>query len=154
MALACVPALAALALVYVDKLLGEMAANGIDVQQISGGVRHELETTRILANGFIVTSLLWASALASMIDRRLRRAAVYMAIAAAFSFFGVIHSPLPGAAIFLPWQLEADLRQTPLGYCIGYLAVAALLAAWPCREAPIDDDEHEVSSDQTPAHED
>jgi AGZA family xanthine/uracil permease-like MFS transporter len=136
-ALACVPALAALALIYVDKLLGridvligEAALAGVELVRLDDALSGELSVVRVLANGFIVTSLLWAAALASLIDRRLLAAAAYMAVAAACSVFGVIHSPLPGNPIFLPWNLEASLRATPLGYFAGYLATAFLLVLW------------------------
>jgi AGZA family xanthine/uracil permease-like MFS transporter len=129
-ALACVPALAALGLLYADKFLGALAAAGIRPDQLAPPLRHEIETTRILANGFIVTSLLWASALAALIDRRFLLAANYFGVAGLLSCFGVIHSPLPGAALFLPWTLDATLRQVPLGYGTGYFLVGLGLSAW------------------------
>ena len=61
---------------------------------------------RILANGYIVTSLLWASALAAMIDRRLQVAAAYFAVAACGTLFGVIHSPLPGSPRVLALAID------------------------------------------------
>ncbi len=134
-ALACVPALAALALIFVDKIFGDpvMFANNISIDKLQGAtLRHELLTVRVLANGFIVTSLIWASALAALIDRRLWLAAVYFAVAAAFSLFGVIHSPLPGSPMFLPWQLKDHLWQVPVQYAGGYLLVAVVLLAWGC----------------------
>jgi AGZA family xanthine/uracil permease-like MFS transporter len=129
-ALACLPALAALALIDVDTILGEVAAKGIAVDQLSAELQVRVDTVRALANGFILTSLLWASALAAMIDRRLTTAAGYFTIAGVFAFFGVIHSPLPGSPMFLPWNLELHVRSTPLHFGGGYLAVAALLALW------------------------
>ena len=49
----------------------------------------------MLGNGFIVTALLWGSALVAIIERRLRVAAAVLAIAAVATLFGLIHSPLP-----------------------------------------------------------
>jgi AGZA family xanthine/uracil permease-like MFS transporter len=129
-ALACVPALAALTWLYVDKLLGEARAHGLTLQQLSAPLQLELQTVRVLANGFILTSLLWASALASIIDRRLSRSAIFFLIAAGCSLFGIIHSPLDGAAMFQPWNLNGDVRHTPLGFAAGYLATALLLVGW------------------------
>ena len=100
------------------------------VDQLSAALQTEIGTIRILANGFIVTSLLWASALAALIDHQLLRAAGYFVISGLFSLFGIIHSPLPGSPIFLPWNLDEAARTTPLGYAGGYLAVAVLLALW------------------------
>jgi AGZA family xanthine/uracil permease-like MFS transporter len=129
-ALACVPALGALVLIYVDKFLGEMARLQVSFDQLSPGLQTEVTTVRVLANGFIVTSLLWASALAAIIDRKLIWAAGCFLVAAVCSFFGVIHSPLPGSPVFLPWNLPADLQSIPWGYGTGYLAIALLLLIW------------------------
>lgn len=129
-ALACIPAMAALVLIYSDKITGEMAALGVATGQLSESLRGELLTIRALANGFIVTSLLWASALAALIDRRLIAASVYFAIAGVASLFGVIHSPLPGSPLFWPWRLDPAVQGVPLGFAAGYLAMALLLVVW------------------------
>lgn len=129
-ALACVPALAALALIFIDKILndGVMFANGINESQLRDAtLRHELQTIRALANGFLVTSLLWASGLASMIDRRLVWASGYFAVAAGCTLFGVIHSPFANARVFLPWTLVAEARAMTIQYASAYAAVAILL---------------------------
>jgi AGZA family xanthine/uracil permease-like MFS transporter len=97
-ALACVPALAALAMIYVDKLLPLGA-------KIAGThMEGEVATLRIVSNGFIVTSLIWSSALAALIDRKLFWAATFFLAAGVCTAFGVIHSPAPGSPLFLPWQ--------------------------------------------------
>jgi AGZA family xanthine/uracil permease-like MFS transporter len=132
-ALACVPALATLVLLYVDKLFGDGAlrAHGLQIGSLQDGtLRHELQTIRMLGNGFVMTSLLWASALATLIDGRLRRAAVYFGVAALAAAFGVIHSPQPGNPVFLPWRLNAELLPATLQYVSGYAAVAILLTLW------------------------
>lgn len=129
-ALACVPALAALALIYIDKILGELGPQGVTLDQLSAPLKLELNTVRILASGFIVTSLLWASALAALIDRKLLHAAAYFGLCSLGSLFGVMHSPLPGSPLFLPWHLPSPQSQVPLQYGGGYLAVAAVLVGW------------------------
>lgn len=132
-ALACIPALAALVSMYVDKLFGDPALLGhqLSAAALDGVLRQELQTIRILGNGFVVTSLLWASALASLIDRRLGLAAVYFLIAAGCAACGIIHSPLPGNPVFLPWRLDGELLQaTTLQYLGGYTAMAMLLIVW------------------------
>ena len=146
--IACVPALASLVLIFIDKFLGEMAAHGISLEQISGGLQAEIATIRVLGNGFIVTSLLWASALAAMIDRKLRVAAVCMAVAAGLSLFGIMHSPFPGAAMFLVWNLDEASRQTPFSYTAGYLLIALMMISWDAwlrstgYEFPLQESEH------------
>jgi AGZA family xanthine/uracil permease-like MFS transporter len=141
--LGCIPALAALALIYLDSFLGELARLGISPDQLLEGFRTQIDIVRILANGFIVTSLMWASLLAKIIDRRLQTAAGIAAIMALFTLFGITHSPLPGAPMFVPWpyllpgaeqlatwQLGPDSIRTPLEYAAGYLIVAVMLYAW------------------------
>jgi AGZA family xanthine/uracil permease-like MFS transporter len=110
--LACLPALAQLGLIFIDKLHPQM------------------QTVRILANGFIVTSLLWASALAAIIDRRLWRAAVLFAVCGACTLVGIIHSPLPGSPMFLPWQLAEAVQHHVYPFAAGYACASLLLLGW------------------------
>jgi AGZA family xanthine/uracil permease-like MFS transporter len=150
--LACVPALAALTLIFIDKILGELGPQGVSSESLSAPLQLELNTIRILASGFIVTSLLWASGLAAIIDRRLNVAAVYFAITAVCSFVGIIHSPLPGSPMFLPWNLDATSLQTPLQYGGGYLLTAVMLLGWhywlrQAGEAAFQDDAGECHGD-------
>lgn len=140
-ALACVPALAFLAVNFPNQIFGDPAltAAGISRQTLVGGeLQASLATLTMLSNGFIVTSLLWAWALAAIIDGRLRLAAAVFGLAAGLTLFGVIHSPSPTNRMFLPIGLEAwgtlvlgaADRPAVLEYAAGYLAVALLLAAW------------------------
>jgi AGZA family xanthine/uracil permease-like MFS transporter len=88
----------------------------------------EALVTVALGNGFILTAMLWGAFLAEMIDRRLRRSALYLAILAVFTFFGVVHSSSPDGNIYLPWRLPGELeRAVPYQFALGYLALAALL---------------------------
>src|SRR5205823_354201 len=91
---------------------------------------HELQTIRMLSSGFIVTSLVWASALAAIIDRRLSWAAAFFLVASVCALFGVIHSPAPGSPLFLPWRLEAANQPAVCQYTLGYLLVAVMLFVW------------------------
>ncbi len=91
---------------------------------------------RCLAHGFIVTSLLWASCLSAILDRHMYRAALFLVVAAACSLVGVIHSPLSPEAIAWPWDVVAQMPQSPDLVCQspyhwagGYLLAAGLLAA-------------------------
>jgi AGZA family xanthine/uracil permease-like MFS transporter len=133
LALACVPALAALAWIFASNLLGDKAilACGLGIDSLQNpALRQELHTLQILSSGFIVTSLLWASGLALIIDRRLRLASLYFWLAAACTLFGIIHSPLPGGALFWPWELGHSTQRVVFDYAGGYAAVAAILLAW------------------------
>jgi AGZA family xanthine/uracil permease-like MFS transporter len=89
----------------------------------------------MLSGGFIITSLLWASALAMLIDRRMKAAAGFFGVGAVASPFGVIHSPLRGSPLALPWDLPETLPvsaagQTPTTIAASYALLAALLAVW------------------------
>ena len=142
---ACVPALATLGLIFIDKTFGDplLIQNEITIAGLQGeSLRGELTTLRILANGFIVTSLVWASALAAIIDRRLPRAAAFFFVAAGCTLFGVMHSPLPGSPLFLPWQLAEESQRFVYQFGLGYALVGAMLLVWgllcqqPVDEAP------------------
>jgi AGZA family xanthine/uracil permease-like MFS transporter len=126
-AIACVPALAALVTIQADKLV---AAGAVP----TGSLARELFSIRLLSSGFIVTSLLWAGMLAALIDRKLLVAAGWCLAAGACTLCGVIHSPFADGRLFLPWDIgllpaEASGR-SPLELATAYAVLAALFAAW------------------------
>ena len=126
-AMACIPALAALAKIQADKLL---AAGAIP----QGPLVAELFSVRLLAAGFIVTSLVWAGLVAALIDRHLRAAAGWCLAAASLTLCGVIHSPFADGRLFLPWsigELPAEAAgRGPLTLAASYGLLAVLFAAW------------------------
>jgi len=174
--LACVPALAFLAYLYADQLLGGfgiqslnqqsvlrpdlqqaldgLAANATGNQELMDQLRtvedsfrirpdllSDLHTVHILKQGFILTSLLWASMLAMAIDRRMNQAAIFTALAGVFTLFGLIHSPLSNNALFLPiavpglseaWLLPKEMMSTMLQLAFGYFATSGLFVLWGC----------------------
>jgi AGZA family xanthine/uracil permease-like MFS transporter len=104
--------------------------------------RLQVQTLRCLANGFIVTSMLWAAALAMLHDGRLAHAAAYFAVAGVFALFGVIHSPLSDEQVALPNRVlavfdeganqhypyrEAVRYQTPYHWAGAYALVTLML---------------------------
>ncbi len=101
LAFAILPALAYLITIPINQALGGRPPAESAVVM--------MQTLRCLANGFIVTSLLWAAALAMILDGRLRAAAGYFLVAGACAFFGVIHSPLPNEQIGLPYHVLEKL---------------------------------------------
>ena len=126
-AIACVPALAALVTIQADKLIAAGAAP-------QGQLALDLFTMRTLAAGFIVTSLLWAGMVTALIDRRLFAAAGWCLAAAVFTAFGIIHSPFPDGRLFLPWSL-GELPATangrgPLDLAAAYSLLATIFAGW------------------------
>ncbi|MFM9117842.1 MAG: permease, partial [Planctomycetota bacterium] len=124
-ALACVPALATLVQIYVEKLTGVFVAPGT-VAKFPPALAAELQTIRLLANGFVITSLCWASLLAALIYRQLRRASACAALAAVATLFGIMHSPLPGNPLVWPGSLPPDAAAATWSLALSYAVVAVL----------------------------
>jgi len=93
----------------------------------AGKALPELLVTVALGNGFIVTAMLWGGFLAELVDRRLRRSAIYLAILALLAFFGVIHSSSPDGAMYLPWRLVGMAQQVPYQFALAYAVLALML---------------------------
>lgn len=140
-ALACLPALAVLAMNLPNQMLGDgtlMAAN-ISVDSLSGdSLRANIKTLTMLSSGFILTSLLWAWMLAAAIDRKLKLASAVMFTAMVLTLFGVMHSPLPGNQLFMPFGpqswgnvvLDAGNQKYVWEFAAGYGAAAILFLVW------------------------
>jgi len=132
-AASCIPALAALTKIQTDKLLAAGA-------RPEGVLAAELFSIRLLAAGFIVTSLLWAGLVAALIDRKLGVAALWCLTAAALAACGVIHSPFADGRLFLPWaagELPPEAAgRGPLVMAGAYLLLAGLFAAWAAWQRP------------------
>ena len=140
-ALGCVPALAFLALAFPGQLFGDPTAFAAKFNPSTLAdpvLKQKLTTLTMLSNGFILTSLLWAWALAAIIDRKAITAAIVFAAAGTLTLFGFIHSPLAENRLFLPfgpdswgsWVLDATLRPMTMEYALGYFACGALLVGW------------------------
>ena len=128
-AFAMLPALAYLALVVLKNV------HGPAIPEREGG-RLVFQTLLCLANGFIITSVLWSAALAMILDGRMGAAAVYFVIAGVATLFGVMHSPLIDERIDLPWRVLADVQgplvgalryQTPYHWAAAYGMMAITL---------------------------
>jgi AGZA family xanthine/uracil permease-like MFS transporter len=156
-AMACIPALAYLASLALNRLLPVM---GRPFADLPPELQQWIQTVTILAGGgtFIVTSLLWSTALAHLIDGRIRSSAATLLLGAVFSWFGIIHSPLPSSPILFPagvlQRLEADgkaaatARQTPYHWSVAYVLTAVtLLALGRFGTAPRGDEAHSLMPD-------
>jgi len=78
----------------------------------------------MLANGFILTAMLWGGAAAFLIDKRIGATAVTLAVCAGLALFGFIHSVTPSGGIYAPWRIGSRL---PVQWAAAYLGLAALL---------------------------
>jgi adenine/guanine/hypoxanthine permease len=136
-ALACVPALAYLAVLAFNQFAPDLKP----FAELRPQSQHWIQTMTVLAGGggFILTSLLWATALAHLIDGRIRPLVATLLLASAFSWFGIIHSPLAASPIMAPSavirQLEAEgkagvsAQQTPYHWAAAYALLALSLVA-------------------------
>lgn len=126
-AVACIPALAALVIIQTDKLVAAGASP-------EGQLATELYSLRILASGFIITSLLWAGMTAALIDQKIIQAAAWCTSAAILTLFGVIHSPFADGRMFFPWAIgdlptESNGR-SPLELMTAYLLLTITFIGW------------------------
>ncbi|WP_262695787.1 hypothetical protein [Kordiimonas aquimaris] len=83
----------------------------------------------VMSRGYILTSIIWAALIVWIIDKRLERAAFAAITAAIFTEFGLIHSALPSAGMYLPWAIPdlGGLEVLPHRLAAGYLIAGLLL---------------------------
>lgn len=94
---------------------GLLAGVGRSPADLTGDARLTWQTLTILGNGFILSAVLWGTALVAIIDRRFAAAGVVFAITSGSVLFGLVHSPAPGGALFWPWQPPGPLPATLAG---------------------------------------
>lgn len=87
----------------------------------------ELAVIAVLGNGFIITSMIWASFVVALIDGRVARAAGIVLLGAVLTLFGLIHSVDPAGSIYLPWQLGAGAQSMAWQFVGAYVALAIVL---------------------------
>lgn len=141
-AIACIPALATLLSVQIGQIWGDGAAiaAGLNPGTLQNPeLAASLQTITMLANGFILTSIFWASAIAMVIDRRMIAAAYFYFAAAFCTLFGLIHSPLSNSPILFPIQLPGlptsavlptEHFATVMNWTMGYLIIGGLMILW------------------------
>ena len=125
-AIGFIPVAAALVAIQAGGLL---AGVGKTTADLSGEAAASFLTLSVLGNGFILTALLWSSAVVFIIDgaprpcrRRVRRWPARRASADS------IHSPLPSGALFWPWAASASVSAHLAG-AYGVVASLCCLAA-------------------------
>lgn len=88
----------------------------------------DLATIVTLGNGFIITAMIWSTALVAMIEQQYRRAAAVLLLGAVLASFGFIHSVDPRGSIYLPWTITGLPKAILWQFVGAYVALAALLA--------------------------
>jgi AGZA family xanthine/uracil permease-like MFS transporter len=132
-AFAIMPVVGYLVLTYADSLVGKLDPAVV----LPAALTAELGILRAVGHGFILTAILWGGFLAHLIDGKIRSAAVYSLICAAFSLFGLIHSVSPSGEIYFPWQAGNNLVwQIALGYALIALALLCRPAQKSVGESP------------------
>ena len=87
----------------------------------------ELAVITLLGNGFIITSMIWASFVVALIDGKTGRAALILLMGAGLTLFGLVHSVDPAGGIYLPWLLDATSRSRVWQFAGAYGVLAAVL---------------------------
>ncbi len=83
----------------------------------------------VMARGYILTSLIWGALLVWVVDRKMTRAAFAAFTAAICTEFGIIHSVLPSAGMYLPWAIPemGGFEILPHRLATGYLIAGIML---------------------------
>lgn len=131
-AIAMIPVAAAAIVLQANVLLAGVGRSAAD---LAGDARQTWQTLTVLGNGFILTALVWSSALAAIVDRRFAAAGVVFAAASGAVLLGLMHSPLAGGALFWPWSVPGTL---PLRLAGAYGLLAALCWAVTRRSARVE----------------
>jgi adenine/guanine/hypoxanthine permease len=126
-AITFVPVAAAVVLI---ELGGVLSALGRSASELVGEPAAAYGALLVLGNGFILTAVLWGSAVVFIVERRHAALGVVFALGSLATLVGLVHSPLPSGAVFWPWSAQAPLAAAgPLAGAYGVLAGLALLAA-------------------------
>ncbi|HEX7814728.1 hypothetical protein [Dyella sp.] len=95
----------------------------------------ELAVIAILGNGFIMTSMLWASAVVALIDGRTGRAACILLLGALLTSCGLIHSVTLAGGVYVPWMLAAPERTMVWQFVSAYGVLAIILLLFSLQRA-------------------
>lgn len=124
-AIAFIPVIANLVVIHTQAILGNL---GMQADALKGDFVATHQAVLLLGNGFIITSLVWAGTVAFIVDGALHRAAALMAIGAAASLFGVMHSPYENGRLFFPWSTDLSapwLVSSAYAAVVGWLLLIA-----------------------------
>jgi len=127
-ALAFLPPIAYLVMIQVNSAL---SGAGVSAADLKGEAALSFQAVTLMANGFIITSLIWAATLSRIIDQRFASAAAFFAGGGVFCLFGIIHSPFPDGRLFFPWSVDSTV---PLSLFGAYVLSAGVLVLLGRRE--------------------
>jgi len=135
-ALGLIPMLAQWATSLLDTVLAKAGSSIAAVMPVFAGVGSELALGGLIAlgQGGLLTSMLWAAALALAVQRKFGQAAAWMGAAAVLSAFGVIHAyALTPAGVVgrIGWWVAPEFAMT---YAAG--AIFLLGCAWLAPKSP------------------
>lgn len=119
-AFSIIPCLAYVVTIYTGQLMGAGA-------KPDPALAGQLEVLSILASGFIVTAILWGTALIFIIEKRPVGVLLAFCFLALFSLFGVIHSVAPNGGLYLPTQQAGRSFEIAAAYALTGFTLAALL---------------------------
>jgi adenine/guanine/hypoxanthine permease len=119
--LSFLPVIASLVLIMLGQFLGAM---NITPDKLPLRLQHLHQTLIMLANGFILTGLLWGSMLAFLIDHRANLSALCAAVCGMLTLFGIIHSVMPTGELYLPWRVASNAHYM---LALAYLALSGIL---------------------------
>jgi adenine/guanine/hypoxanthine permease len=119
-AIAFIPAIADLVLIQWKGLL---AGLHIPAETLPPAQQASYQALTQLANGFIVSAMLWSAVIIDVIDRRRGRALAICLLAGALTLFGVIHSPYADGRLFVP---DAATPRSTWALAAGYALLGAV----------------------------
>jgi adenine/guanine/hypoxanthine permease len=120
-------------------IMVELAQFIPDLSTIPARMVGTLDTIRTMANGFIFTAMVWATATAYITDRRYSAAAIALLVGAAFTCIGIMHSPFASGEIFWPVTLETAEAAKVWTMTSAYILAAGLvysISRLPMEAAP------------------
>lgn len=118
-AISSAPILATLILIVVNPILD---GAGINKQTLKGDSAVTYNILLILSNGFVISSLIWCSAVSYIIDFKFEKSAAFLFAGGLFSLFGIIHSPFSNGRVFFPWiEFSAQTVQISAAYFLSGL---------------------------------
>jgi AGZA family xanthine/uracil permease-like MFS transporter len=96
----------------------------------------EMAVIVALGNGFIITAMLWISAIVAMIDGKLLRSSGFLLVGALLCLFGIIHSVDPRGGIYFPWSLEGLPKIISWQFTGAYVALALVMGLLSLQKQP------------------